>query len=246
MKQIFVFDIDGTLTKPRNPMDLAFSSYFKSFCQFNDVYLCTGSDFDKVLEQVPVPVLSLVKGIFTCSGNSYWFGRLMVCQEDVSQRNLFDPPPELIESLENYVKMSKFEPKTENFVEFRTGMINFSTVGRSCDQKTRDSYAKWDEIEGERTKIAKEMKEKFPDLDFNIGGEISIDIHPKGWDKSQAIRKIKDWFPNRSIHFFGDKIKEGGNDLPAAKALGKNDSVHPVEGPDDTRRILECFFDSRI
>lgn len=239
MLQIFVFDIDGTLTSPRKRMDFAFSVVFRDFCIANKVFLCTGSDFNKVLEQVPEEILSFVDGIFTCSGNSYWFGGDKVGKEDASLKNDFVPPPELIKDLQNYVKKSNFHIKTANFIEFRTGMINFSTVGRACDQETREIYSKWDQIEGERVKIVQEMSKKFPELDFNIGGEISIDIHPNGWDKGQAIRKIKGWYPKSKIHFFGDKMNPGGNDHAAVKSLSPWDQPYPVKGPEETKIILK-------
>ena len=46
-------------------------------------------------------------------------------------------------------------------------------------------------IRDERKKISTFIKHKFPDLDAVIGGQISIDIYPKGNDKSQVIKRIK-------------------------------------------------------
>ena len=41
-------------------------------------------------------------------------------------------------------------------------------------------------------------------LVFAIGGQISIDVYPEGWDKTFCLQFIeKDNYKN--IHFFGDK-----------------------------------------
>ena len=50
------------------------------------------------------------------------------------------------------------------------------------------------------------LKEKFPDygLTFSIGGEISFDIFPNGWDKTYCLRHVADEGFSE-IHFFGDK-----------------------------------------
>ena len=53
MKRIFMIDIDGTLTPPRLPMTDELAKMFKGFCERNRVVLVTGSDMEKVVEQVP-------------------------------------------------------------------------------------------------------------------------------------------------------------------------------------------------
>ena len=53
----YLFDVDGTLTPSRKPMVLDFKTYFKFWVRTqqssgNKVYLVTGSDKDKTIEQV--------------------------------------------------------------------------------------------------------------------------------------------------------------------------------------------------
>ena len=43
-------------------------------------------------------------------------------------------------------------------------------------------------------------------LRFVIGGQISIDVFPDGWDKTYCLRHVKD-AGYKTIHFFGDKTK---------------------------------------
>jgi phosphomannomutase len=59
---------------------------------------------------------------------------------------------------------------------------------------------------GVRAAFVKVLQEKFADygLTFSIGGQISFDIFPNGWDKTYALRHVeKEGFDE--IHFFGDK-----------------------------------------
>ena len=37
---------------------------------------------------------------------------------------------------------------------------------------------------------------------YLIGGQISFDVVPKGWDKTYCLQFLKDY---ETIHFFGDK-----------------------------------------
>lgn len=47
-KEIYVFDMDGTLTPSRQPMEKEFAKWFKKFIDRNDAYLVTGSDLEKL------------------------------------------------------------------------------------------------------------------------------------------------------------------------------------------------------
>ena len=48
----FIFDVDGTLTPSRKQIEHEFWAPFLIFCRHNDVYLVTGSDRQKTLEQL--------------------------------------------------------------------------------------------------------------------------------------------------------------------------------------------------
>ena len=60
--------------------------------------------------------------------------------------------------------------------------------------------------------IADRIKNQFPDLNVQIGGQTGLDISDS--DKSQIIK----YFNYRDeIHFFGDMMEEGQNDYPLAR-----------------------------
>lgn len=50
------------------------------------------------------------------------------------------------------------------------------------------------------------LRERFADygLNFAIGGQISFDVFPKGWDKTYCLERLRDEV-FEEIHFFGDK-----------------------------------------
>ena len=91
------------------------------------------------------------------------------------------------------------------------------------------------------------LKNKFKDLDAVIGGQISIDIYPKGMDKSQIFDVIKQERlvqPSEYI-FIGDRTQKGGNDYPLAKLMNKTDSCSTFQtnGWEHTMQILEKLSD---
>ena len=55
---IYIFDVDGTLTPSRAMMDREFAKFFLKFVEENEVYLITGSDREKTLQQIPAVLQS--------------------------------------------------------------------------------------------------------------------------------------------------------------------------------------------
>lgn len=43
-----------------------------------------------------------------------------------------------------------------------------------------------------------------------VGGQISIDVFPKGWDKTYCLKHLSDE-PFDTIHFFGDKTEKASH-----------------------------------
>lgn len=128
--------------------------------------------------------------------------------------------------------------KRGTFVEFRKGLINICPVGRSCTQTERDQFAEYDKEHNIREKLVKEFKKEFSEmgLKFVIGGQISIDVFPEGWDKRYALRLVEQG-GFKTMYFFGDKTSPGGNDHEIyndPRTLG-----HTVTSPDDTRQQVE-------
>ena len=63
----YIFDVDGTLTPSRGIIDAQFKTWFNSFCLSNDVYLVTGSDKAKTVEQIGEETYNLCKRVYRCS-----------------------------------------------------------------------------------------------------------------------------------------------------------------------------------
>lgn len=63
------------------------------------------------------------------------------------------------------------------------------------------------QVQKVRERMVEVLRKEFADFDlqFSIGGQISIDIFPKGWNKCFCLSFLKDY---DTIHFFGDKTME--------------------------------------
>ena len=71
MNNIYIFDVDGTLTPSRLPMTKEFQKFFLKWIQNNKFYLVTGSDLPKLQEQMCFYDIDAER-IFTCCGNQMW------------------------------------------------------------------------------------------------------------------------------------------------------------------------------
>jgi phosphomannomutase len=51
------------------------------------------------------------------------------------------------------------------------------------------------------------LRERFATfgLTYSIGGQISFDVFPKGWDKTYCLQYVPEF---DEVHFFGDKTYE--------------------------------------
>ena len=230
----FIFDVDGTLTPSRGKIDSDFAVFFTDFCSNNDVYLVTGSDKEKTIEQVSEEVYSLCKRVYQCNGNDVWEGEKHI------RTNKWILPEDANEWLSIKLSESDFYLRTGLHFEHRPGMVNFSVVGRNANKEQRAEYVDWDIRFDERIDIAHNFNLLFPELEAKVGGETGIDISPKGFDKSQII---KDFDSDDELWFFGDAMHEGGNDLPLAKVVHHK---RHIENWSQTWEFLSWFQEQKI
>ena len=69
-KNIYLFDVDGTLTPARQKMSDDFYSFFTKWMKDKKIYFVSGSDYKKIQQQVPENILLSVDGVFGCMGNT--------------------------------------------------------------------------------------------------------------------------------------------------------------------------------
>ena len=230
----FIFDVDGTLTPSRGKIDAEFLQFMLFFAGTNDVYLVTGSDRQKTLEQVGLDLYNSCKRVYNCSGSDVYETDKNVYRDD------WELPNNVERFLQDELDFSQFPIRNGNHIEKRPGGVNFSILGRDKDPfKGREEYINWNKIHNERRLIALRIMDMFPELSVALGGQTGIDIGPKGSDKSQILRDFND---DDEIHFFGDRIEEGGNDYSLAKAVEKRCGfAYNVEDYTKTWKLLSKY-----
>ena len=234
MTDNYLFDVDGTLTEPRKKMSGDFTFFFVNWMRGKKIFLVAGSDLEKVHSQIPSSVIRRTKGIFCCMGNQLWINETLV------YNNEWKPPVGLLDFLLELRKSSDYPNKKSRWIESRQGMINFSTAGRDSSVEERKAYFKWDKEKSERLRLASVINKKFPNLEACLGGEISLDIQPRGFNKSLASKWVRENEEGR-IFFIGDKTEKGGNDFAIAQDIKINGDgeFYKTLSPVNTKLILD-------
>jgi len=248
---VLLFDVDDTLTKPRQlvtPQMLQLLSEVRHKCAIGFV---GGSNLVKQQEQLggPVDVTSLFDFCFAENGlSAIRMGEVLASQSFIAWIGE-DKYKQLTKWILHYIADLDIPIKRGTFIEFRNGMINVSPIGRNASTEERNEYQKYDLEHKVRETMVAKLKEAFPDsgLTYSIGGQISFDVFPTGWDKTYCLRHIEaekglTGVVYDKIHFFGDKAYEGGNDWEIysdERTIG-----HKVKNPDDTYAQLSELLKS--
>ncbi|CAH8541741.1 unnamed protein product [Schistosoma turkestanicum] len=238
-KVICLFDVDGTLTKPRNIITDRMAQFLLKLCSNIPLAVVSGSDFQKVASQIGPSVTEKFLYIFSENGLVVHSYGQKIKSTNIVEHVGEDILQRFINFSLQYMSNLVLPKKRGNFIEFRNGLINVCPVGRSCSQEERDEFSEYDAKHKIRENFVKKMRLEFHSspLQFALGGQISIDVFPKGWDKRYCLRFLKDY---DTIHFFGDKTEEGGNDYEIfndPRIIG-----HTVTSPEDTEAQLKTLF----
>jgi len=238
-KILCLFDVDGTLTKARQVIDADMEQFLETLKTHATVGLVGGSDLVKIAEQMKgMAVLNKYEYVFSENGLvAHKYGEQVHRQSianHIGEANL----QKLINFSLRYMSELELPVKRGTFVEFRSGLINLCPVGRSCSQAERDQFGEYDKEHQIRSKFRAALIENFGHLGlrFVIGGQISLDAFPDGWDKTYCLRFVENGGFDE-IHFFGDKTSEGGNDYEIfvdSRTIG-----HTVTSPEDTRKQVK-------
>ncbi|AFN82955.1 phosphomannomutase [Encephalitozoon romaleae SJ-2008] len=234
-KTIFLFDVDGTLSESRASMTEKMREMLKKLKKKVHIGFVGGSDLEKQREQIGDDLLELFEYGFPENGVSFYKNGTLKSQEKIINVLGEKFYKEFVGFVLEYLSKMDIPIKRGNFIEYRNSMINISPIGRNCSREERKEFFELDKKEKFRKSMVAAMRERFKNscLVFSIGGQISIDCFPKGWDKTYCLRHIRDE-GIKNVYFFGDMTMEGGNDYE----IFNHQDVHgvTVENPDDTYR----------
>ncbi|EIW66513.1 phosphomannomutase [Tremella mesenterica] len=244
---ICMFDVDDTLTPPRQKGTPEMIAALRELRDLVATAFVGGSNLEKITGQLHVEGQEVLNSFDYCFAENgliaYKLGRELDSAsfiKYVGEENY----KTLVNFILKYLSEVDCPVKRGTFIEFRNGMINISPVGRNASQPEREAFQEYDKIHNIRPKMVEALREKFAHLNltYSIGGQISFDVFPTGWDKTYCLRHVEDE-GFKEIHFFGDKTYKGGNDYEIytdPRTIG-----HSVKNPADTLKQLHELFLSK-
>ncbi|KAH8831737.1 phosphomannomutase [Flagelloscypha sp. PMI_526] len=244
VKKLVLFDVDGTLTPARQRVTPEMLETLHGLRKKLVIGFVGGSDLSKQQEQLAVDGKNVVDDFdyaFAENGlTAYKMGQALPSASFIGYVGE-ERYKTLVNFILHYIADMDVPIKRGTFVEYRNGMINVSPIGRNASIQERNEFEKYDKEQNLRKTFVSTLKSKFPDygLTYSIGGQISFDVFPTGWDKTYCLKHVEDE-GFEEIHFFGDKTYQGGNDYEIYK--DSRTIGHSVSKPEDTIRILKELF----
>jgi hypothetical protein len=237
MPSAIVFDIDNTLTPPREALDRDMARRLAALA--HPFALAAGSDLGLLMSQFFEPLHAYgYRGAFDafiCNGASRYRCR-SEAQLSVTPVDEFSLArhlgPERFAALSQLLDEMLVDPRFAlpasvpivgpRLID-RQAMINIAPSGRqrgalSAEARTsREQFVTFDERTGYRARLMPVLRavldERLPgnDLLLTLGGQTSFDLVVRGRDKSFAVRSLLDEGATH-VTYVGDALFPGGND----------------------------------
>ena len=259
-ENIVLFDMDGTLTCSRQKIEWSTVIMMRELIKYCLVGIVSGSPIEYIKKQIgmmwtsagscsPYDIILLPCNgtqlfVFDPRDRCYQIRHELNMKEHMHRKTNENAYQELVRHIlelqVEFLVKNKFPALTGNFVSYRKSTVNWSPVGRDAKIPERDAFIKLDTKEKIREKLREALRARLgasglDDLEFNLGGSTSIDIHPTGWDKTYALRHCA----NRTVWFVGDMCQPGGNDYSLWQALAPEGRAFATTGPIETVKIVK-------
>lgn len=247
--------MDGTLTKPRKEIAWSTITQLKDLQKISNIGIVSGSPYEYIVQQMEnawSEINSLDPQhliIMPCNGTKlYEYSNeksncskfTKTYETDMIQNVGEDSYRQLVTILNDLqsqvIKTQKKIPLSGNFISFRGSMVNWCMIGRDADDAMRNQFKKIDTDLRIKLKNKLDNEIKLANIDnisTALGGSTSIDIYPKGWDKTYCLNHIAN---NKKVYFVGDKCQPGGNDYELF--ISKKTISYETTGPEMTHEII--------
>ena len=254
-KNIFLLDMDGTITPPRKDISEEMTIILSDLCHYGDIGIVSGSDINFIMEQCGDAIIKSSfashVSIMPCNGTKVYtfdgkgYNKIFsVSMIDELGEELYKKIIKGILRTQELI-MDQFDfPITGSFMSYRESTLNWSLIGRNSSLENRELFVNRkdrDEIRIDAIEqfyaVSELEDEEICKIDFVLGGQTSIDIYPIGWDKTYALRHLD----GREAWFIGDKCEDGENDYHLYENL--NERSFKTSGPEETKKIINLIID---
>ncbi|MBU6370462.1 MAG: HAD-IIB family hydrolase [Patescibacteria group bacterium] len=253
MKKAVVFDVDGTLSESKEPVDPVTANLLYQLLAKKKVGIISGGG----LAQMKKQVLDHLPADADRFENLFLFpekGGAMYCWNGDDWARIYEKPlaPEDRNAIRTaFKKVSTgvdFLP-SEHFgpvFEDLGAEVTFSALGQHAPIMEKKP---WDPDAKKRERLKALLEPLLPDFEIEIGGTTSINITKKGVDKAFALEEFcrREHLSIADVLYIGDAIYPGGNDFSVTRT-GVDTAI--VKDYNETkaiiRKIIEGAYENEI
>lgn len=239
MKELIIFDLDGTLAKSKSSIDKEMADLLFNLLKVVQVAIISGGDWPQFEKQVlnklaKESLLNKLSILPTCGTKFYRFEKKweLLYAENFTH----EEKKKIIDSLLSAIEEAKLGIKRTwgDQIEDRGSQITFSALGQKAPLDEKEG---WDRDFSKHRKIVKPLEKSLEVFSVKMGGTTSIDITKHGIDKAYGINKLKEILKIKipEMLYIGDALFEDGNDYPA-RTTGV-DCIQ-VRDPEETKVII--------
>ena len=209
MKKLIAFDLDGTLTQHKTPLDDKNRSVLERLAEKYSLLMVGAGQCRRIFNQMEGFPIDII-------GN---YG-LQYCRYDKEQKGIVTVRDLTLpcnrESVEKRVTFLREKHGFTSFagesVEFHpSGCVTFAILGTKAKQEDKLAF---DPDRSRRRAFYSEVCELFPEYVVFVGGSSSFDMAPKPYNKYYALDLYckEKGFAHDEVVFVGDDYGMGGND----------------------------------
>jgi hypothetical protein len=252
-KNFVAFDLDGTLAESKQVLGADMAELLCELAKEKKVVIISGGSFEQFKKQflpsfIPEKedeniVYSNLILLPTSGSRRYQYdlhkNEWVITDEEAMPKDLRE---KVITILKEYIATGKYNMvpviEGDEIVEDRITQVSMSALGQHAPP---DLKKVWDPDKVKRQHIKKDLEEKLPEVEINIGGGTTLDILTKGFNKAKGLIRLLDHMGATidDMIFVGDAIFPGGNDYSPYEA--GIESIK-ISGPTETKEIIKKWI----
>ncbi len=243
MKNLIVFDLDGTLATSKQAVDADMADLFVELLKLHSVAVISGGDWPQFERQLldKLPSHGKYDKLFLLPTSGTKFYRFDgVWSQVYADTFSADERERVMDALVSASAEAGFADEAiwGEQIEDRGSQITFSGLGQHAQP---DVKARWDPDVQKRNRLKALLDARLPGFAVRIGGSTSVDITKPGIDKAYGIGKLAtiSGFRLSEMLFIGDALYPGGNDAPVRDAGVATIAVHDIA---DTKLVIETII----
>ena len=208
MIKVFAFDLDGTLTQHKTPLDDRNRAILEKLNKDHTLIMVGAGNCMRIHNQLGGYPMDVI-GNYGMQYAKYENGALTVARDSASPCRDREEIERKVTAIREKYGYTEF--KGDNVEYHASGCLTFPILGTKADQADKLAF---DPDRKKRRAFYKEVCEAFDEYNVFVGGSSSFDMAPKPFNKYYALDLWckENGYDHSEVVFVGDDYGLGGND----------------------------------